>query len=156
MRNDGLIAAGAGAVDFQQAQKLAHGGLLGSLVNTLTSTLGLTGGASFRDSGTLIDRVYDRTGVRLLSILDLSALFGSANDAEWGVLNLLGLSNPIGSMAPNYVVWGSAAGWSNSYYVVWGSSMQSPDGEYVVWGSGDYDGEYVVWGSSVVDPDSGK
>jgi hypothetical protein len=83
-------------------------------------------------------------------------LLGGANDAEWGVLNLLGLSNPINSIAPNYVVWGSTADWSNSYYVVWGSSMQSPDGEYVVWGSGDYDSEYVVWGSNVVDPGEGK
>jgi serine protease AprX len=154
MRKEGLIAAGAGSVDFLQAQRLAHGGLVGSIVTTLTSTIGLTGGASFRDHGTLIDRVYDRTGIRLLSILDLTALFGSASDAEWGVLNLLGLSNPIGSIAPNYVVWGSVADWSSSYYVVWGSSMESPEGEYVVWGSGDYDGEYVVWGSSVVDPDT--
>ena len=68
---------------------------------------------------------------------------------EWGVLNLLGPSNPIGSAAPNYVVWGTVADWSNSYYVVWGSAMQDGDGEYVVWGSGDYSGEYVVWGSSI-------
>jgi serine protease AprX len=156
MRNEGLVAAGAGSVDFQQSQRLAHGGLVGSLLTTLTSTIGLTGGASFRDTGTLIDRVYDRTGIRLLNLLDLTALLQGADDAEWGVLNLLGLSNPIASIAPNYVVWGSVAGWSNSYYVVWGSSIESPDGEYVVWGSGDYDGEYVVWGSSIVAPDSGK
>ena len=53
------------------------------------------------------------------------------------MLNLVGLTNPIGSAAPNYVVWGTAAGWSSSYYVVWGTSMQSPDGEYVVWGTSD-------------------
>ena len=155
MPDEGLIGAGAGAVDFYVSQRLAHGGLAGSLVTSVTSTLGLSGGASFRDSGTLIDRVYDRTGIRLLSLLDLSELLNGTRDSEWGVLNLLGLSNPINSVSPNYVVWGSRADWSNSYYVVWGSSMQDGDGEYVVWGSSDSGGEYVVWGSSVP-PDADK
>jgi serine protease AprX len=156
MRSEGLIAAGAGSVDFQQAQRLAHGGLVGSLLTTVTSTLGATGGASFRDSGTLINRLYDHTGIRLLSLLDLQALLGGGAPQEWGVLNLLGLTNPLNTVAPNYVVWGAVADWNTSYYVVWGSSIESPDGEYVVWGSGDYDTEYVVWGSSVVGGDGGR
>jgi serine protease AprX len=149
MRQEGLVAAGAGSADFYAAQRLADGGLLGSTLTTLTSTLSSTGGASFRDGGTLIDRIYDRTGIRLLSLLDLQALLGNATNAEWGVLNLLGLSNPIASIAPNYVVWGTYADWTGSYYVVWGTSMQSPDGEYVVWGTGDYSDEYVVWGTTI-------
>jgi serine protease AprX len=149
MRKDGLIAAGAGSVDFLASQRLAHDSLAGSLLTTLTTQLGLQGGASFFDSGTLIDRVYDRTGIRLLTLLDLGALLGGG-EADWGVLNLLGLTNPLASVGPNYVVWGNVADWSNSYYVVWGSSMQSPEGEYVVWGSSSYDTEYVVWGSSAM------
>jgi serine protease AprX len=148
MKNEGLIAGGAGSVDFYASQRMAPGGLVGSLLTTLTTTLGLTGGASYLDSGTLIDRIYDRTGIRLLRLLDLTALLGGTDEAEWGVLNLLGSSNPIASTAPNYVVWGTTADWSSSYYVVWGTTMQSPEGEYVVWGTGNYDGEYVVWGTS--------
>ena len=74
------------------------------------------------------------------------------HDADHGdrdVLNLLGLSNPIASAAPNYIVWGSVADWSSSYYIVWGSAIESSDGEYIVWGSSDYSGEYIVWGSSI-------
>jgi serine protease AprX len=149
MRREGLIAAGAGSVDFHAAQRLAHGGLVGSLLTTVTSAVGVSGGASYRDNGTLIDRIYDRTGIRLLDVLGLGALLGNADDAEWGVLNLVGLSNPVASMGPNYVVWGTTADWTGSYYVVWGTSMQSPEGEYVVWGTGDYGSEYVVWGTSV-------
>jgi serine protease AprX len=145
----GLIAGGTGSVDFSASQRLAQGGLAGSALNTLTNLLGLSGGASYRDTGSLIERIYDRTGIRLLSLLDLRALFGGADTAEWGVLNLLGLSNPLASVAPNYIVWGSVADWSSSYYIVWGSSIESPDGEYIVWGSGDYSGEYIVWGSSI-------
>jgi hypothetical protein len=42
------------------------------------------------------------------------------------VLNLLGTSNPLGSTGANYVVWGNAADWSNSYYIVWGNTIQAP------------------------------
>jgi serine protease AprX len=148
MPEAGLIAGGAGSVDFQASQRVGNN-ILDSLLTSVTSLLGLSGGASYRDQGTLIDRIYDRTGIRLLNLLDLGALLGGADNGEWGVLNLVGTQNPIGSSRPNYVVWGTVADWSSSYYVVWGTAMQSPDGEYVVWGTGDYGGEYVVWGTTV-------
>jgi hypothetical protein len=146
----GLVSAGTGSVDFSASQRLAQGGLVGSTLTSVTNLLGLSGGASYRDTGSLIERIYDRTGVRLLGLLDFLNLFRDADQAEANVLNLLGLSNPIGSAAPNYVVWGTMSGWTTSYYVVWGTSMQSPDGEYVVWGTSDNDGEYVVWGTADV------
>ena len=146
---DGLIAGGAGSVDFSASQRLAPGGLLGSTLTTLTNALGLTGGASYRDNGSLIERVYDRTGVRLLSLLDLQWLLGDADNAEWGVLNLLGLSNPMGSAAPNYLIWGTVSEWSTSYYLVWGTAVQNPEGEYLVWGTSDDSGEYLIWGTGI-------
>ena len=146
----GLIGAGTGSVNFAQSMKIAQNGLLNNLTTTITSLLGLSSGAAFRDQGTLIDRVYDRTGIRLLRILDLSRLFGDADSAEPGVLNLVGLTNPLGNTGANYVVWGNVAGWSNSYYVVWGNSIQSPSGQYVVWGNNEFsDPNYVVWGNSM-------
>ena len=146
----GLIGAGTGSVNFAQSMKIAQNGLLNNLTTTITSLLGLSSGAAFRDQGTLIDRVYDRTGIRLLRILDLSQLFGDADSAEPGVLNLVGLTNPLGNTGANYVVWGNVAGWSNSYYVVWGNSIQSPSGQYVVWGNNEFsDPNYVVWGNSM-------
>jgi hypothetical protein len=150
MPQAGLVGAGAGSVNFAQSLKIARNGLIDNLISTLTSLLGASSGAAFRDHGTLIERVYDRTGIRLLKVLDLGGLFDNAESAEPGVLNLLGTSNPIGSSAPNYVVWGNMAGWSSSYYVVWGNTMQSPTGQYVVWGNNETtDSNYVVWGNSV-------
>ena len=145
----GLIAGGAGSVDFSASQRLAQGGLLGSTLTTLTNTLGLSGGASYRDTGSLIERVYDRTGVRLLSLLDLQWLLGHADNAEWGVLNLLGLSNPLGSVAPNYLIWGTVSEWSTSYYLIWGTAVQNPEGEYLIWGTSDDSGEYLIWGTGI-------
>ena len=149
MPSAGLIAAGAGSVNFYQSETTEQQGLLSILTTTLTKLLGIGSGASYRDRGTLISRVYDGSGVNLLSLLGVLNLFGGANSAPYGVLNLAGTSNPIGSEAPNYVVWGNVSNWSNSYYVVWGNAIQDPDGQYVVWGNDDLsDSSYVVWGNA--------
>lgn len=151
MPSEGLIGAGAGSVDFDAAERFVSSGLVSSLLNKL---LGELGGPSYRDRGGyggLIDRVYDRSGIRLLGLLDLSLLFASADDAEWGVLNLVGLHNPIGSAAPNYVIWGNVAGWSSSYYVIWGNTIMTPEGQYVIWGNSEVHSEYVIWSNGFVE-----
>lgn len=151
MPAEGLIGAGAGSVNFDAAERFVSSGLVGSVLNKL---LGELAGSSYRDRGGyggLIDRVYDRSGVRLLGLLDLSLLFGSADDAEWGVLNLVGLDNPVGSTAPNYVIWGNVAGWSSSYYVIWGNTIMTPEGQYVIWGNSEVESEYVIWGNGFVE-----
>ncbi len=150
MPDAGLVGAGAGSVNFAQSIKVARNGLLDNILTTVTSLLGASSGAAFRDYGTLIDRIYDRSGIRLLGLLDLGPLFQSADDAEPGILNLLGTSNPLGSTGANYIVWGNVAGWSGSYYIVWGNSIQSPQGEYIVWGNNEAsDSNYIVWGNTV-------
>jgi len=155
MPDAGLVGAGTGSVNFAQAQKIAKQGLVDSLLSTVTSLLGVSSGATFLDrpingAGTLIDGVYDRTGIRLLGLLDLSVLFGSADTMEPGVLNLLGSSNPLAYSGANYIVWGNVAGYSGSYYIVWGNSIQTPTGQYIVWGNNEFsDSNYIVWGNSM-------
>ena len=153
MPGAGLVGGGTGSVNFAQSQKIAKQGLVDSLLSTLTSLLGVSSGATFNDRpvfdrGTLIDRVYDRTGIKLLGLLDLSVLFG--NSPEPGVLNLLGSGNPLGYSAANYIVWGNVAGYSSSYYIVWGNTIQTSDGQYIVWGNNETsDSNYIVWGNSM-------
>jgi hypothetical protein len=144
----GLIAGGTGSVDFAQSLKVAQQGLVSSLLSTLTNLLGLSSGASFHDRGTLIDRLYDRTGVRLLGLLDLGVLLGGADEAEPGVLSLLGQSNPLGSTAPNHLVWGTVADWTDAYYVHWGMPIQDPSGQHLVWGTF-ADEDHLVWGTTI-------
>ena len=143
----GLIAGGTGSVDFAQSLKIAEQGLVTNLLSTLQNVLGLSTGASFFDRGTLIDRVYDRTGVRLLGLLDLDDLLGGADRAESGVLTLLGQQNALAQTPANYLVWGTVANWTSSYYLVWGTSVQDPSGQYLVWGTA-ADEDYLVWGTT--------
>ena len=152
MPKDGLIAAGAGSVNFGQAEKVGSSGLVSSLLSTVTNLLGGSSGATFRDTGTLIDRIYDRSGIRLLGLLDLGVLFGSADYAEPGVLNLLGLNNPLGQTPANHLVWGDVAYWSENYHLVWGDSIETPSGQHLVWGDSEHTyGNHLVWGDAVVD-----
>jgi serine protease AprX len=153
MPRDGFIAAGTGSANFDRSLQLAQSGLVPSLLRTVDGLLGGSGGATFRDTGRLIDRVYDRTGIVLLDSLAASLLWRDADSAPWGVLQLLGLLNPLGYTPANWLVWGQVAGWSDSYYIVWGNTIQTPSGEYIVWGNHEYtDGNYIVWGNSVPQP----
>jgi serine protease AprX len=146
----GLIGAGAGSVNFPAALKLAQSGLIPGLLNTLEGLLGSGSGATFRDSGTLINRIYNNTGLHLLGFLDSVLFWLQADSAESGVLNLLGLGNPLAQVPANWLVWGEVAGWSGSTYIVWGDSIQSPSGQYIVWGDSEHTGStYIVWGDSV-------
>jgi serine protease AprX len=152
MPQAGLVASGAGSVNFPQAHKVAATGLVASVLGTVDKLLGTSSGATFRDTGTLIDRVYDRTGIRLLGLLDLGWLLGTADYAEPGVLNLLGLSNPIAQTPANHLVWGDVATWTDNYHLVWGDSIQSPSGQHLVWGDSEHtDSNHLVWGDAVVE-----
>ena len=151
MPNGGLIASGTGEVNFPQSKKVAATGLVATLLNTVDNLLGTSSGATFRDTGTLIDRVYDRTGLRLLGLIDLSVLFVQADSSESGVLNLLGLDNPIAETPANHLVWGDVANWTSNYHLVWGDSIQSPSGQHLVWGDSEHTGSnHLVWGDAAV------
>jgi serine protease AprX len=157
VRDGGLIGAGAGTVNFAASAKLAKTDPVSLLLNTVDPLLGTSSGATYRDAGTLIDRIYDGTAIQPVAILDLGRLFSTLDSTETGVLNLLGLSNPLGGVPANQLVWGEVAGWSSSYYLVWGNTVQSPSGQYLVWGNSDYTGSsYLVWGNTALPPDPDK
>ena len=148
--SEGLVAVGTGSVDFAQSLEIARQGLATSILSSATNLLGLSSGASFFDRGTLIERIYDRTGIRLLDVGSL--LYTAGNES--GVLNLIGPSNPMGQTPANYLVWGDMAGYTTSYYLVWGTAVQDPSGQYLVWGDMS-DEDYLVWGTNEATSDNG-
>ncbi len=152
----GMIAGGTGSVDFAQSLRIAQQGLLTSLLSTLQNLLGLSSGASFVDRGTLIDRVYDRTGIRLLGLLDLGALLGGADSAEPGVLSLLGtdeLARPHRAQSPRLGhgrrTGPTATTWRGA------RPSQDPSGQYLVWGTMGGD-DHLVWGTTFEVADNGN
>jgi hypothetical protein len=146
MPDAGLIGAGAGSINLRGAREVASNGLLGGLVTRVAGQLLTASGVSYWDSGTLIDRVYSGVGLRLLTPVQAALAWLNPNLLLWGDLNLLGLTNPLGSVAPNYIIWGEVAGWSSSYYIIWGEQIANPEGEYIIWG--ETESNYIIWGES--------
>ena len=70
------------------------------------------GGASFWDVGTLAARLQAGIGTRVLSAVDASLAWASPSLLAFGDFNLLGLTNPLGSVLPKALIYGTVAGWT--------------------------------------------
>jgi serine protease AprX len=150
----GLIGGGAGSVNFWSTRKFVANGLVNSLLNTVASLLGGGSGVSYWDSGTLSHRVYNRTGIRLLSLSDLLGALVNPGLLKYGDLNLIGLTNPLANIMGNRLVWGQVAGWTYSEdEILWGTTIYSQSGDEILWGTSG--GDEILWGTSVMtDPDA--
>jgi serine protease AprX len=155
MPDAGLIGAGAGSVNFWASRKFVANGLINNLLNTVASLLGGGSGVSYWDSGTLSHRVYNRTGIRLLSLTDLLSALVNPAVLKYGDLNLVGLTNPLANLTGNRLVWGEVAGWTGSQdEILWGSTIHSQSGDEILWGSSG--GDEILWGSSVLTDDDAR
>jgi len=154
MSDGGLMGAGAGSVNFWASRQNAASGLVGSLVNTVVGgLLTVPSGAAFWDAGTLSNRLYGGIGIRLLSLLEQPLVWLNPSLLNFGDLNLLGLNNPLASMNPKWLQYGTVGGYTDQETILWGTSMQDPTGETILWGTSG-DGETILWGTSATSPDA--
>ena len=140
----GLMGAGAGSLNIWASRSMAATGSL-SVAGPLGG--GTPSGVSFWDAGTLAAGVYEGIGVRLLSVLDVLTLW-SHPSVLMGELNLSGTLNPLGSLAPNQLIWGDEAGsWSSGgHQIIWGTTIYDSGGNQIIWGtSGDAS---TMWGTT--------
>lgn len=134
MVEEGLMAAGAGSVDLRS-----------------TAT---PGGASFRDEGTMADRMYEGNGIRLVGLFDLPDVLLNPAPLERDTLSVIGSLNPFDRIGAHRLLWGRVSSWTDSEHVTWGESITSPAGQQVIWGDTEMsDGYHVIWGDAVVDGD---
>jgi serine protease AprX len=142
VRDAGLMGAGAGSLDIWASRALATSGLARLVVGTNGE---MPGGASFWDAGTLAATLYEGAGARLLSLLDLTAVWTNPAWLRVGELNLIGLLNPLREIAPNALIWGEeVSDWTGGTQILWGSTVRDSNGSQVVWGSDDQ----IIWGST--------
>jgi len=147
LANEGLVSAGAGSVNFWGARQNAAAGLSGALLDTVVGgAVATPSGVTFWDEGTLGTRLYSDIGIRLLSSFDASSVWQNPSVLHSGDLSLLGLTNPIASINPKGLQYGSLAAYTGDETIMWGTSIQDPNGETIMWGtSGD---ETIMWGTS--------
>ena len=152
MPDAGLIGAGAGSANFWASRKMAASGLLSTVTNIIGGLTTTSSGAAFWDAGTLTNRLYGGLGMRLLSLLQLPAVWLNPSQLNVGDLNLAGLTNPLASLHVNPLIWGEVAAWANAQdgdQVIWGTQIYNPSGQQVIWGT-NYDGDQVIWGTTLV------
>ena len=124
---------------------------LTNLVSTLIGgLLAPSTGPVFWDAGTMTNRMYRGTGLRLLSLLEAPIAWLTGGYLKWGDLNVIGLTNPIGSTQPNEIIWGDVSKWTADQEIIWGDAIQNPEGQEIIWGdSTTTEGEEIIWGDSV-------
>ena len=154
MPDAGLMGAGAGSVNFMASRKMANG-LLGLLPSGLIGgVLGSPSGAMFWDSGTLATRLYAGVGIRILSLLQAPLAWLNSTLLNFGDLNLIGLGNPLASVAAKSLLYGQVADWTNSQTIMWGTSITDPQGQTIMWGTSyTTDGTTIMWGTSMMAQD---
>jgi serine protease AprX len=151
----GLMGAGAGSLDIWASRRMGGTGLLSLVTSVIGGIVSTPAGASFWDDGTLSDRLYHGSGLRLLSALDLSRIWSNPTLLRYGDLNLVGLANPLAALPRNRLIWGDQVmTWTNydNDQIIWGTAMHDANGDQIIWGtSGD---DQIIWGTNVMsDPD---
>ena len=153
MTDAGVFGGGAGNANFWTSrQEQANADLVTGLTSLL---LDRSGGVSFWDSGKLQDNVYNGSGIRLLSLLELPGILLNPAQLAWGKVNLIGLTNPISLLAPKRLLYGDVSYWTSDEHLVWGDDIYSPEGQHLVWGDNDTTDDYhLVWGDATTHPDA--
>jgi len=147
MPDAGLMGAGAGSINVWNSRKITANGLAAVLTNVVSGLLAPASGASFWDNGTLVQRLYNHTGVRLLSSLDLSRIWANPALINYGDLNLAGLQNPLSLRGPNSLMYGSVTrGMDDGDEIIWGTTIHDDNGD-VAWGASE-DGDEIIWGTN--------
>jgi serine protease AprX len=148
---DGLVAGGAGSVNFWSSRRSSVNGL-DDLLGALPLIGGLfvqPGGATFWDRGGMSERIYEGTGINRLGLFTLVDALLRPFNLQWDTLHLVGQDNPIGSTDANHIIWGDVAEYSDGNHIIWGDQLTTPEGQHIIWGDTHMtEGYHIIWGDS--------
>jgi hypothetical protein len=148
MVREGLIASGAGSVNVWASRRMASDGLSSLLPSTMVSGLLVpAGGEMFTDAGTLIDRLYQQAGIRILSPVDLLLVWADPSKLPLDQLTLLGLYGEVAATQGDQIIWGDISQSVADEQIIWGDQIFDSSGQQIIWGdSGSTDGYQIIWG----------
>ena len=135
---------------MRSSRKNAANGLTNLVTTLVGGLLSKPSGVVYWDSGTMADRVYHKTGIRLLSLLEGPLAWLFPNYLRWNDLNLLGGSNPLATTRPNQILWGDVANWTGDQQILWGDAIYNPEGQQILWGDSSVsEDNQILWGDAV-------
>jgi serine protease AprX len=145
---EGVVASGAGSVNVWASRRMASDGLTPLLPSTMVSGMPVpASGEVFTDTGTLIDRMYQQAGIRILSLADLLLVWADPSQLPPDQLNLLGLESQVAATGANQIIWGDMSQWVADEQIIWGDQIFDSTGQQIIWGdSGSTDGYQIIWG----------
>ena len=148
MLREGLVASGAGSVNVWASRRMASDGLTPLLPSTIVSGLPVpASGEVFTDGGTLIDRMYQQAGIRILSLADLLLVWTDPAQLPLDHLNLLGLESEVSATPGTQIIWGDASQWVADDQIIWGDQIFNSSGQQIIWGDNrSTDGYQIIWG----------
>jgi serine protease AprX len=156
LREDGLIAGGAGSINLWSSRRASSNGL-GDLLSSLPivgALISQPSGVIYWDEGTMMQRMYAGSGIRILGLLDLVGALLNPNRLSWDTLHLVGDNNSVGPLGSNAILWGDISRWTDSNAILWGDHIQSPDGQAILWGDNQVtEGYAILWGDSFTQGD---
>ncbi len=147
-----------GAVTLDTSAVTATNQPTSGVTTTVGGTETTRSGASFWDIGTLAARLDAGIGTRVLSAIDAPLAWADPSLLRFGDLNLLGLTNPLGSLVPKSLLYGAVAGWTADQSITWGTLIQDPQGAAIVWDTSEADaivwdtsdGDAIVWDTAIM------
>ncbi len=155
-RVTGRTLARNGAVTLDTNTVTAPAQLPSAVTTTVGGAQTTASGSSFWDIGTLAARLEAGIGTRVLSAVDASLVWLNPSLLTFGDLNLLGLTNPLGSVPAKSLLYGAVANWTTGS-IAWGTPIQDPQGQGITWGTGNVDGtgwdtesEGITWGTAIM------
>jgi hypothetical protein len=153
MLREGLVASGAGSVNVWASRRLASDGLTPLLPSTIVSGVPVpAGGEMFTDTGILIDRMYQGTGITILSLADLLLVWADPSKMPLDHLNLLGLDSEVPAMPGSQTVWGAIAQSVGHEQIFWGDEIFDSTGQQIIWGSDSTEGYQMIRGDGSQGP----
>ena len=134
-RVTGRTLARNGAVTLDTNAVTATNQLTSAVTTTVGGAQTTGSGVSFWDIGTLAARLEAGIGTRVLSAVDASLAWVNPSLLTFGDLNLLGLTNPLGSVLPKSLMYGAVAGWTADLSIAWGAPIRIRRALHIVWGT---------------------
>jgi serine protease AprX len=148
---DGLVAGGAGSVNFWSSRRAEVNGL-DDLLGALPLIGGLftqPGGATYWDRGGMSERLYGGTGFNLLGLGALLDALLRPNNLAWDTLHLVGSNNSVPSTGANHIIWGDITHWTSDQHIIWGDNITNPQGQHIIWGDTQMtEGYHIIWGDT--------
>jgi hypothetical protein len=154
----GRTLARTGAVTLDSNAITAPAQATSAFTTTVGGAQTTASGVSFWDIGTLADRLQAGIGTRMLSAIDASLAWTNPSLLAFGDLNLLGPTNPLGSLLPKSLLYGAVGGWTASPSIAWGTPIQDPQGVAIIWDTSEADaiiwdtsnGDAIIWDTAIM------